>query len=97
VNRVVSHLITVVVTVAFTLLGQVDLRGPGTPAVNPIQLTDAAFQDGSYLAKLDVESGRRPHLSVGRWSRDEDRASYIAGYQQTYQQLSAVRGQTSPE
>ena len=28
-------------------------------------------------------------LSSGRWSTDQDRASYIAGYQQTYRELIA--------
>jgi len=88
VNRVVSYLITVILSVAFTLLGQVGMRPASTSAASPGQLTNAAFQDGSYLAKLDVENGRRPHLNAGRWSRGEDRASFIAGYQQTYRRLS---------
>jgi hypothetical protein len=45
---------------------------------------NAAFRDESYQARLDIENGRKPHLSVGRWSTDEDRALYIAGYQRAY-------------
>jgi hypothetical protein len=44
------------------------------------------------MAKLDVENDRPPHLSVGRWSTDEDRALYVAGYREAYlQPLSADR------
>lgn len=44
------------------------------------------------MAKLDLESGRQPHLSIGRWSTDEDRALYVGGYRQAYlQPLSADR------
>ena len=54
-----------------------------------IKQADAAYRDGFYQAKIDVAKGRKPHLSSGRWSTDQDRASYIAGYQQTYRELIA--------
>jgi hypothetical protein len=54
-----------------------------------IKQADAAYRDGSYQAKIDVAKGRKPHLSSGRWSTDQDRASFIAGYQQTYHELAA--------
>jgi hypothetical protein len=55
------------------------------------QETDAAFRDGFYLGKLDAESGRKPHLSIGRWNTARDRASFVAGYQQGYRQVHGVK------
>jgi hypothetical protein len=52
---------------------------------------DGAFRDGLYLGKLDAESGRKPHLSIGRWNTARDRASFVAGYQQGYRQVQAVK------
>jgi len=45
---------------------------------------DAAFRDGVYLGKLDAATGRKPHLTSGRWSSSLDRASFIAGYRSSY-------------
>jgi hypothetical protein len=54
------------------------------------QEVDAAFRDGMYQAKLDVQEGRRPRLSVGRWNTETARALYIAGYQKGYRQFSGT-------
>ena len=68
-------------------MGAVGYRASRCP-VN-IRQADAAYRDGSYQAKIDVAMGRKPHLSSGRWSTDQDRASFIAGYQQSYHELAA--------
>lgn len=52
-----------------------------------LRQTDAAYRDGAYLAKIDVEKGRKAHFSSGRWGTEEDRASFIAGYEQSYKAL----------
>jgi len=52
---------------------------------------DAAFRDGSFQAKIDIERNRKPHFSTGRWSTDQDRASFIVGYEQTYRELAEAR------
>jgi hypothetical protein len=52
------------------------------------QEADAAFRDGVYQAKLDVQEGRRPRLSVGRWNTEAARALFIAGYQKGYREFS---------
>lgn len=49
-------------------------------------VTDAAFRDGLYLGKLDAKSGRKAHLSVGRWNTAQGHASFAAGYEQGYQE-----------
>jgi hypothetical protein len=61
---------------------------PKLAASDRSQEIDAAFRDGMYQAKLDVEEGRRPRLSVGRWNTETDRALYIAGYQKAYREFS---------
>jgi len=54
------------------------------------QAGNAAFRDGMHLGRFDAESGRTRHLSVGRWSTDTGRASFVAGYQAGYQQADTL-------
>ena len=83
-NRAFSYFVTIILSVVFTLIGDITARAPKLSADDAEHATNAAFRDGSFQARLDLENGRKPHLSVGRWSTDEDRASYIAGYEQAY-------------
>ena len=48
---------------------------------------DAAFRDGLFLGQRDVERGRKPHISSGRWNADSDRRSFISGYLHAYRQM----------
>ena len=89
-TRIFPYLMTAVLSVGFTLIGQGAMRKPQTPADNTTQPTNAAFRDGRYMAKLDLENGRAAHLGVGRWSNDQDRAAYVAGYQQAYPQAMSA-------
>ena len=68
-------------------------RHHNRPAANDnvAQITDGAFRDGLYLGRLAAESGREPHLAVGRWARAEDRSSFSAGYQRGYSEFLARR------
>jgi hypothetical protein len=52
-----------------------------------VKQADAAYRDGAYQAKIDVEKGRKAHFSSGRWNTDQDRASFIAGYEYSYKAL----------
>jgi hypothetical protein len=62
------------------------------PATNTtVEAMDAATRDGAYLAKLDVENGRKPRIAIGRWSSNEDRALFIDGYLEGYQEASETR------
>ena len=65
-------------------------RGTSLPSVEPAQSTDAAFRDGLYQARLDIEGGRKAHPAIGRWSSAEARASFLAGYQRGYRPWSDV-------
>jgi hypothetical protein len=81
-----------------SLLGiAVSAHGPKSTAGNVSQTTDAAFRDGLFQAKLDVQRGKAPHLSSGRWSTFSDRALFIAGYQQGYREFSASQAGALPQ
>jgi hypothetical protein len=58
---------------------------------NVAQITNGAFRDGLYLGRLAAESGREPHVAAGRWSTEEDRSSFTAGYQRGYSEFPASR------
>ena len=48
-------------------------------------------------AKMDVDRGRKAHVSSGRWSTDQDRASFIAGYEESFKALmEAKSGKAEP-
>lgn len=82
------------IALALILCGGVAVMGISSRgwqrAVNARQ-ADAAYRDGCFQAKIDVERGRKPHFSTGRWNSDQDRASFIAGYEQTYRDLADAR------
>ncbi|MGC2196004.1 MAG: hypothetical protein WA628_15110 [Terriglobales bacterium] len=82
-------------------LGLVAASSRGLRGALNVKQADAAYRDGAYQAKIDVDSGRKPHFSSGRWSTDQDRASFIAGYEQSYRTLAEARSgklePTAPE
>jgi hypothetical protein len=56
---------------------------------------DGAFRDGLYLGKLAARSHRVQRPAIGRWSSDQDRASFAAGYRLGYEQNRILRGTNS--
>jgi hypothetical protein len=54
--------------------------------------TDGAFRDGLFVGRLSAEWGRAPRPTIGRWSSERDRASFVAGYQRGYKQGVSERG-----
>lgn len=69
-------------------------RTPGSTPGNTARMLDAAFRDGAYVARLDAQSGRKPHLMSGRWSANGDRAMFIVGYEQSYQEAALAEGKS---
>lgn len=61
-------------------------NGNVTPNINAeVRLAaDGAFRDGLYLGKLAAEHGQLQHPPVGRWSTDQDRSMFTAGYGRGY-------------
>jgi hypothetical protein len=76
------------VSFASGMLVEGSAHKPKLSATERSQEADAAFRDGVYQAKLDVQEGRRPRLSVGRWNTEAARALFIAGYQKGYREFS---------
>ena len=72
-------------------------RTPESTTQSATQMVDAAFRDGAYLAKLDAQNGRKPRLMSGRWGSNADRAMFIVGYEQAYQELSRAVEAASPK
>jgi hypothetical protein len=69
---------------------------PGTTAEARLA-ADGAFRDGLYLGKLAAEGGQTPRPAIGRWSTQQDRSMFTAGYRRGYAQTvasaNAERGQ----
>jgi hypothetical protein len=72
-------------------------RTPQATSPSANQNVDAAFRDGVYQASLDVENARKPHLGSGRWSANADRAMFIAGYEQAYQDAARTSEGKAPQ
>jgi len=60
-----------------------------SPSVETGLASDGAFRDGLYLGKLAAESGQAPSLAIGRWSADQDRSMFAAGYRRGYSESLA--------
>ena len=63
----------------------------GRGGLSDLKQADAAYRDGVYQARLDVEGGRKARLASGRWASDQDRASFIAGYERAFKALTEAR------
>jgi hypothetical protein len=50
---------------------------------------DGAFRDGLYLGKLAAQSGQSLRPAIGRWSKDQDRSMFTAGYLRGYNEVVA--------
>ena len=82
--------------IAVGLVVGLSARSPQVDTHNR-QATDAAFRDGMFQAKLDVQSGRKPHVASGRWNTNADRALFIAGYQQGYREAFEAHAGREPK
>jgi hypothetical protein len=62
---------------------------------------DGAFRDGLFLGKLAAKDGQPLRLAIGRWSTDQDRAMFRAGYRRGYNEsLASARvssGRAQPD
>jgi len=63
----------------------------GRRGLSDLNQADAAFRDGVYQARIDVAGGRKAHISSYRWASDQDRASFISGYQRSFKVLTEQR------
>jgi len=89
--------VLVITAVLCVGMGLVALSSYGPPGALNVKEADAAYRDGAYQAKIDVERGRKAHFSSGRWNTDQDRASFIAGYSESYKVLTDARSGRATE
>ena len=82
-----------IITFAFALavsLGTTAVLANNGPAAQQRQradaqrATDGAFRDGLYVGRLAAESRQPLRPQIGRWSSDQDRSSFVAGYRRGY-------------
>jgi len=53
---------------------------------------DGAFRDGFYLGKFAAEHAQQSRPCSGRWSTEQDRSMFTAGYHRGYQEFLAAAG-----
>jgi hypothetical protein len=92
-----SYILTSTLAVASILLVGGSHRWHQTTTGIATRDTEAAFRDGVFQAKLDVQNGRKPRIASGRWSTNRDRGLFIAGYQQSYRDSSQSQSRTFTE
>ena len=90
-NRQSLFILDVTLGLAIVALVGVSAYRPRIDTGKGAQAIDAAFRDGLYQAKLDVQDGRLPRLRTGRWGNNADRAVFIAGYEQGYREYSEAQ------
>lgn len=67
-------------------------RASASPAsTSTILASSAPFRDGLYLGRLAARQGKPMHIASGRWAAPGDRNSFVAGFQQGYQELQATQ------
>ena len=84
-NNFITWVLALAVSVGTTAALAVHYPGSQPGRVPESQLAlDGAYRDGLYVGKLAAESGSRSRPPIGRWSGEKDRASFLAGYEHTY-------------
>jgi hypothetical protein len=63
---------------------QRDRTARKSPSVDVQLAVDGAFRDGLYLGKLARNEKGPMRPPIARWSTEKDRASFVAGYRQGY-------------
>jgi len=63
-----------------------------TPETSPSRAIDplftAAYRDGLYVGKLAAQRGEQRLAPVGRWSAQNDREAFLAGYEQANAEIA---------
>jgi hypothetical protein len=89
-SRLSTYALAIAVSLGTTAMLDNNHRAIKTNASAEARLAaDGAFRDGMYLGKLAAESGRPLHPAIGRWSTDQDRATFTAGYRHGYNETLA--------
>lgn len=84
-----NNFVTCVLVLAVSLgtSAVLSIHNPGSQRVRAPEsrlALDGAYRDGLYIGQLAARSGRRSRPPIGRWSSEKDRASFLVGYERTY-------------
>ena len=56
---------------------------------------DGAYRDGLYVGGLAAEGGQGSRPCIGRWSSEQDRSMFAAGYSRGYSEVLARAGSSA--
>lgn len=82
-NKIISSI--GVVALCFGTMAMVHNRNSGKAKFKPVttsQVTSAPYRDGLYEGKLAAEHRGNRGVPRARWARQEDRAAFVAGFQE---------------
>lgn len=84
-NNFVTWVLALAVSLGTTAVLSIRYPGPQRAGAPESRLAlDGAYRDGLYVGQLAAESGRTSRPPIGRWSGEKDRASFLAGYEHSY-------------
>ena len=83
-ERLLTYVLAIGCVGTSAMLIQRDMGTRRDPSPAAQQAVDGAFRDGFYLGKLARTAKRTMRPPVGRWSTEKDRASFVAGYRQGF-------------
>lgn len=95
-TKIFTHGLTIaicLVTSAMLAISGPDIRQGVSPQAH--FAADGAFRDGLYLGKLAAQGGQPLRPAIGRWSTEQDRAMFVAGYRLGYSEVLGVSHQSS--
>jgi hypothetical protein len=88
-KRISLTIAALVLTAGASELLQKPSQSEVVPAFNTA--TDGAYRDGLFLGGRAAKTGSTSHPSIGRWSAQQDRNAFLAGYAQGYSHPDATR------
>ena len=90
-NNLSTYVLAIAVSLGTTAMLANSQRGIRANANMEARLaSDGAFRDGLYLGKLAAESGQPQRPGIGRWSTEQDRATFTAVYRRGYNETLAM-------
>ena len=88
-ERLLTYVLAIGCVGTSAMLVQRDMGTRQDPSASAQLAVDGAFRDGLYLGKLARTAKSSMHPPVGRWSTEKDRASFVAGYRQGFNDQNA--------
>jgi len=89
-TKLLTYALTFAMSLGATALAISNRTVRTTTSQEPHFAADGAFRDGLYLGKLAAQQGQPLRPAIGRWSTDQDRVMFMAGYRLGYSQVLRV-------